>query len=88
MLHRSSLHYVSIVLLTLGLLGCTQQSASKGQKGGADQQDGGRGLRGGGAGQTVGFIEGREAASPFDEPTPIDAINAALVDEIFFVPLP
>ena len=38
------------------------------------------------AGQTVGYIEGREAASPFDEPTPIDAINAALVDEIFYSP--
>jgi microcompartment protein CcmK/EutM len=35
-------------------------------------------------GQTVGFIEGREAASPFEEPAPIDAINAALVDEIFY----
>ena len=53
MLHRSSLYYVSIVLLTLGLLGCTQQSASKGQKGAAGQKGGGRGLRGGGAGQTV-----------------------------------
>jgi len=42
---------------------------------------------GGAAGQTIGFIEGREAASPFDEPTPIDAINAALVDEIFYKPL-
>src|ERR1051326_3244788 len=42
---------------------------------------------GGGAGQTIGFIEGREAASPFAEPTPIDAINGALVDEIFFKPL-
>ena len=41
---------------------------------------------GGGVGQTVGFIEGREAASPFDKPTPIDAINAALVDEIFYKP--
>src|SRR5262245_31152914 len=41
---------------------------------------------GGAAGQTIGFIEGREAASPFDEPTPIDAINAALVDEIFYKP--
>ena len=38
------------------------------------------------AGQTIGYIEGREAASPFDEPTPIDAINAALVDEIFYSP--
>ena len=41
---------------------------------------------GGGVGQTIGFIEGREAASPFDEPTPVDAINAALVDEIFYHP--
>ena len=41
---------------------------------------------GGGVGQTIGFVEGREAASPFSEPTPIDAINAALVDEIFYNP--
>jgi microcompartment protein CcmK/EutM len=41
---------------------------------------------GGGAGQTIGFIEGREAAQPFDQPTPVDAINAALVDEIFYSP--
>jgi len=41
---------------------------------------------GGGVGQTVGFVEGREAAQPFDEPTPIDAINAALVDDIFYKP--
>ena len=41
---------------------------------------------GGGVGQTIGFVEGREAASPFDQPTPIDAINAALVDEIFYRP--
>lgn len=41
---------------------------------------------GGGVGQTVGFVEGREAACPFDEPTPIDAINAALVDNIFYNP--
>ena len=39
---------------------------------------------GGGVGQTIGFIEGREAASPFEQPTPVDAINAALVDEIFY----
>src|ERR1700689_2630721 len=39
---------------------------------------------GGGVGQTVGFVEGREAAMPFERPTPIDAINAALVDEIFY----
>jgi carbon dioxide concentrating mechanism protein CcmL len=42
---------------------------------------------GGGVGQTIGFVEGREAASPFNQPTPIDAINAALVDEINYSPL-
>jgi microcompartment protein CcmK/EutM len=41
---------------------------------------------GGAAGQTIGYIEGREAAQPFDQPTPVDAINAALVDEIYFSP--
>lgn len=41
---------------------------------------------GGGVGQTVGFVEGREAAAPFPNPTPIDAISAALVDEIFYSP--
>jgi len=42
---------------------------------------------GGGVGQTVGYVEGREAASPFERPTPIDAVNAALVDEIFYSPM-
>jgi carbon dioxide concentrating mechanism protein CcmL len=41
---------------------------------------------GGGVGQTIGFIEGAEASAPFENPTPIDAINAALVDEIFYSP--
>jgi hypothetical protein len=41
---------------------------------------------GGGVGQTIGFIEGREAAMPFDPPTPLDALNAALVDNIFYSP--
>lgn len=41
---------------------------------------------GGGLGQTIGYVEGREAAQPFDQPTPIDAISAALVDEIFYNP--
>ncbi len=41
---------------------------------------------GGGIGQTIGYIEGREAAQPFDKSPPIDAINAALVDEIFYNP--
>ena len=41
---------------------------------------------GAGVGQTIGFVEGREAAAPFEQPTPVDAINAALVDEIFYSP--
>jgi len=41
---------------------------------------------GGGVGQTIGYVEGREAAQPFDQPTPIDAVNVALVDEIFYFP--
>jgi|SRR6185503_17603303 len=41
---------------------------------------------GGGVGQSIGFVEGREAAQPFEQPTPVDAINAALVDEIFYSP--
>ena len=41
---------------------------------------------GGGIGQTIGYIEGREAAQPFEQPTPIDAVNAALVDEVFYSP--
>ncbi len=41
---------------------------------------------GGGVGQTIGFVEGREAAQPFDQPTPIDAYNAALIDEVFYSP--
>ena len=41
---------------------------------------------GGGLGHTIGFIEGREAAQPFEKCPPIDAINAALVDEIFYSP--
>lgn len=41
---------------------------------------------GGTPGQTIGYVEGREAAQPFSQPTPVDAINAALVDEIFYDP--
>jgi carbon dioxide concentrating mechanism protein CcmL len=41
---------------------------------------------GGGVGQTIGYVEGREAATPFESPTPIDAINAALIDNIFYNP--
>src|SRR6188472_1590444 len=42
---------------------------------------------GGGVGQTIGYIEGREAAQPFEKSSPIDAINAALIDEIFYNPM-
>ena len=42
---------------------------------------------GAGVGQTVGYIEGREAAQPFETPPPIDAISAALVDEIYYNPI-
>ena len=41
---------------------------------------------GGDLGHTIGYIEGREAAQPFENPPPIDAINAALVDDIFYNP--
>jgi microcompartment protein CcmK/EutM len=41
---------------------------------------------GGGMGDVIGYEEGREAAQHFDVPTPVDAINAALVDEMFFNP--
>jgi RND family efflux transporter MFP subunit len=50
MVHRSSLFYLGVTaLVTVSLLGCTQQSESKDQKSGR----GGRGVRGGGGGQTV-----------------------------------
>jgi carbon dioxide concentrating mechanism protein CcmL len=41
---------------------------------------------GGGVGDVIGYEEGREAAQPFEVPTPVDAINTALVDEMFFKP--
>lgn len=41
---------------------------------------------GGGVGQVIGYVEGREAAQPFVVPTPVDAINAALVDDLFYRP--
>jgi microcompartment protein CcmK/EutM len=41
---------------------------------------------GGALGQTIGYVEGREAAQPLGEPAPIDAINAALVDEVYYSP--
>ncbi|HUZ06950.1 MAG TPA: EutN/CcmL family microcompartment protein [Candidatus Paceibacterota bacterium] len=41
---------------------------------------------GGNVRQVIGYEEGREAAQPFAQPTPVDAINAALVDDIFYSP--
>lgn len=41
---------------------------------------------GGAVGQVVGYVEGREAAQPFDQPTPVDAIDVALVDELYHRP--
>ena len=41
---------------------------------------------GGAPGHVIGYVEGREAAQPFVEPTPVDAINVALVDDMFFNP--
>jgi ethanolamine utilization protein EutN len=35
-------------------------------------------------GQDIGVSEGREAACPFEKPTPVDAYCAALIDEIFY----
>ena len=39
---------------------------------------------GAGVGQNIGISEGREAACPFEKPTPVDAYCAALVDEFFY----
>ena len=41
---------------------------------------------GGGVGDVIGYEEGAEAAQPFEVPPPIDAINCALVDEMFYSP--
>ena len=41
---------------------------------------------GAGLGHIVGFTEGAEASAPFHDPTPVDAFNAALIDEFFYNP--
>lgn len=41
---------------------------------------------GAGVGHVIGFTEGAEATAPFDQPTPVDAFNAALVDRFFYTP--
>lgn len=37
-------------------------------------------------GHVVGFTEGAEATAPFENPTPVDAFNAAIIDQIFYTP--
>ena len=37
---------------------------------------------GGGVGDAIGYVEGREAAVPFDQPTPVDAYCAAIIDRV------
>jgi len=37
-------------------------------------------------GATIGFVEGSEATAPFDQPTPVDAFNAAIVDLVHYDP--
>lgn len=39
---------------------------------------------GAGVGQQIAISEGREAACPFANPTPVDAYCGALVDEFFY----
>ena len=39
---------------------------------------------GAGVGQQIAISEGREAACPFEKPTPVDAYCAALVDHFFY----
>ncbi len=41
---------------------------------------------GAGPGHVIGFTEGAEASAPFPQPTPVDAFNAAIVDEHFYHP--
>lgn len=37
-------------------------------------------------GDIIGFTEGGEAMLPFENPTPVDATNAIIVDQIQWVP--
>ena len=37
-------------------------------------------------GHVIAFTEGAEATAPFENPTPVDAFNAAIVDQIFYTP--
>jgi ethanolamine utilization protein EutN len=37
-------------------------------------------------GHVIAFTEGAEATAPFENPTPVDAFNAAIIDQIFYTP--
>ncbi len=37
-------------------------------------------------GDIIGFVEGAEATAPFENPTPIDAYNAAIVQNVNYQP--
>lgn len=41
---------------------------------------------GAGVGNVIGFTEGAEATAPFDNPTPVDAFTAAIIDAVFYTP--
>ena len=41
---------------------------------------------GAGPGHVIGFTEGAEATAPFAQPTPVDAYNAAIINQIFYTP--
>jgi len=41
---------------------------------------------GGWNGDIVNYVEGREAAMPFEEPTPVDAYNCAIIDTLDYRP--
>ena len=41
---------------------------------------------GAGPGDIVGVVEGAEATAPFENPTPVDAFNACLIDTFFYQP--
>jgi microcompartment protein CcmK/EutM len=41
---------------------------------------------GAGVGDIIGYVEGAEAAAPFKNPTPVDAINTAIIDRVFYNP--
>ncbi len=43
-------------------------------------------VTGAGAGSLVAFVEGREAANPFDPPLPIDACVVAIIDDVDYRP--